>query len=152
MSRHMIALGAAGLALAPALLVGAQPAMARDSSAEGNELAKNLTDPAAQARLANAMTAMTHALLAMPVGSIAEAMRTVDPDAAPRSMPRDATLGDMVARDNPDFEPDLDGKVRRGTRMAGAMAGAMAQMLPAIQQAMRGVIEGVQDGMAEAGN
>ncbi len=152
MSRLTISRRAAGLALVPALLLGAHPALARESSVDGSELAKGMSDPATQARMANAMAAVTRALLAMPVGGMAEAVRSADPDAAPSSLPRDATLGDMVARDNPGFERDLDGKMRRGTQMAGAMAGAVAQMLPAMQEAMRGVIEGVRDGMAGVEN
>lgn len=134
-----------------ALALSASPALARDSSA-GNmpDFADRMNDPATQARIADAMSALTQALLAMPVGGFAEAMRKVDPDAAPGNIPRDATVRDMIGRDNPDLERNLDGKIRQGTRAAGAMAGAMAQMLPALKQAMRGVLEGMADGMDES--
>lgn len=133
---------------ASALLLCASPSFARDLSAPpAPDLVERMNDPANQARIADAMSALTKALLAMPVGGFADAMRKVDPDAAPSSIPSDATVRDMIARDNPDLERTIDGKVRQGTRAAGAMAGAMAQMLPALKQAMHGVLEGMAEGM-----
>lgn len=145
---HRIARFVSPLAL---LLLAAQPAAARAAPRDAGDWARQLNDPAMQARIAETMSAFTHAILAMPIGGLADAMRRVDPDAARADIPRDATVGDMIARDDPHFARDLDGNVRRGTRMAGAMAGAMAQALPALREAMRGVLEGAMDGVNEGG-
>ena len=137
--------------LALALLLTAQSASARDVRQNTGDWAARMNDPAMQARLAETMSAFTHAILAMPIGGLADAMRRVDPDAARADIPPNATVGDMIARDDPRFTRDLDGNLRRGTRMAGAMAGAMAQALPALKAAMRGVLEGAMDGMDDEG-
>ncbi len=151
---HRILRGASPFALAlPALLIATQPVSARaplpTDERGATAWAERINDPAMQARIADTMSVFTRAILAMPIGGLADAMRQADPDAVRRDIPRDATVGDMIARDDPNFSRDLDGNVRRGTRMAGAMAGAMAQALPALKGAMRGILEGAIDGMGD---
>ncbi len=121
------------LILALPLLALAAPAMATETEADLDHMARTLGDPARQEALARALGAMTEVLLDIPlapiIGPLAEAAgedpRRVDPDATLRKMsPAAGEVPRQIERQLP----------RAMGAMAG-MSGALAGMLPQLREA-----------------
>lgn len=89
------------LIILPLLLI-ASPALAQDYPAPV-QLPRELTDPAAQMRLAARLQSISNALLNIRVGDIAAAVE--GREATPQE--RNVTLGDMVRRKDPNFDRDV---------------------------------------------
>lgn len=126
-------------ALPLALLALPAPAFAAEGDEDFARVADQLQDPRTQDALADTLGAFVAAMLDLKVGGIANAVAKVDPKARAERVDPDMTVGDMAARDNPDFAENLDDDVRDGTRMLGTMAGAMAEMLPQLADLARDV-------------
>ena len=105
------------------------------SAADGDTVAV-LSDPVAQDRMADTVTALVDALMRLNVGPLAEAVARVDPESDAAYIPPDATLGELAGRD-PDYGERLGSDVRAGTRMAGHMAAAMAAYAPVLKDMAR---------------
>jgi hypothetical protein len=77
------------------------------------------------AAMGETIASLTTALLAMPVGPLADAVRRIDPDAAMADLPPDATVADMVHAD-----PQAAGRQARitGDAAAGAARDIAAAM------------------------
>jgi hypothetical protein len=103
-----------------ALIAITAPASAQSDAAEALEAIDN---PEAVDSMADGLEAVAAALLQMPVGPLAEAMRRIDPDAAPRVAP-DATLGDLTGSD-----PDMAERLGDEARVTGLVAGQTARDL-----------------------
>jgi hypothetical protein len=136
MSRILFALPLIALTL-PA------PVLAQDSDDDLMRTAQQLQDPRTQDTLAAALSAMVGAMLDMRVGGIANAVAKADPSGRSREVDPEMTVADMASRDNPDFQDELDGDIRDGTRMVGTMAGALAELLPQLTVLARDVEERV---------
>lgn len=110
----------------------AVPAMAGPRTADEREaarIARTLEDPRTQDALAGAMVALTDSLLDVRIDRLRAAMARIDPEAGYRD--DDArTLGDIVRRDDPDFERNLYRDTRRATAAMGAAASGLADLLP----------------------
>ncbi len=131
----------------------ATPAAVLANEAPEQKVLQQLNDPAFQDRMAGMMAGVMRAMVVLPVGEIAAGieqaippeMRDPQEDGSAHTIDRDATLGDMLARDNPDFVQDIEEQTRNMTRMMGGMAGQFAQMLPefrAIAEKMKRQMEG----------
>ncbi len=105
------------------------------SAADGDAVAV-LSDPVAQDRMADTVTALVDALMRLNVGPLAEAVARADPESDAAYIPPDATLGELAGRD-PDYGERLGSDVRAGTRMAGHMAAAMAAYAPVLKDMAR---------------
>ena len=105
------------------------------SAADGDAVAV-LSDPVAQDRMADTVTALVDALMRLNVGPLAEAVARVDPESDAAYIPPDATLGELAGRD-PEYGERLGSDVRAGTRMAGHMAAAMAAYAPVLKDMAR---------------
>lgn len=103
-----------------ALIAITAPASAQSDAAEALEAIDN---PEAVDSMADGLEAVAAALLQMPVGPLVEAMRRIDPDAAPPVAP-DATLGDLTGSD-----PDMAERLGDEARVTGLVAGQTARDL-----------------------
>ena len=103
-----------------ALIAITAPASAQSDAAEALEAIDN---PEAVDSMADGLEAVAAALLQMPVGPLVEAMRRIDPDAAPHVAP-DATLGDLAGSD-----PDMAERLGDEARVTGLVAGQTARDL-----------------------
>lgn len=92
-----------------------------------------LADEATQERVARAMQGLSRALLAMPVGPLAEAIREIDPDAAMADLPADARLGDLAGPEADDVPEQLAGNSRVMMRSMSMLARQMAVMAPVLR-------------------
>ncbi len=138
------------LAAAPAIAQAAPPEPTADA-AEMTRMARALQDPAMQDRMADSLSAMMGALLAMPVGPFAQLAREIDPEASLARIPADATLADLAARRDPHLARRLDRQARRGMAAMGTMAGGLAAMMPALETAMAQLARSM-DGIGPAGD
>lgn len=107
----------AALPAAAALAAAPAPAAAQDRALDV------LDDPVRVEMMADAIEVMSEALLSMPVGPIAEAMRRANPDAAPHVRPGD-TVADVTGSD-----PALPYRMGQEARALGDVAGATARQL-----------------------
>jgi hypothetical protein len=119
---------AGGLA---AVLLSPVPALARERGP--SELTERLNDPELQRNMANALAAMTEALMSIKLAPIANAMEAMGDKKAARRIDRDATLGDMAGRDGQRVQREVAQRVPQMMGMMAGMAGAMEQMLPALE-------------------
>ena len=81
------------------LLLSASPALAQEAPV----LPRELTDPAAQMRLAMKLQGIANALLNVRVGDVGAALEGREATPAERNQ----TIGDVVRRKNPNFDRDL---------------------------------------------
>lgn len=132
------------LALPLIALAQPVPALAQDSDEELMRTAKQLQDPRTQDTLAAVLSALVGSMLDTPVGGVVNAVAKADPTGRTREVDPEMTVADMASRDNPNFERELDGEIRDGTRMVGTMAGAMAELLPQLATLARDVEERVE--------
>ena len=105
------------------------------SAADGDAVAV-LSDPVAQDRMADTVTALVDALMRLNVGPLAEAVARVDPESDAAYIPPDATLGEVTGRD-PDYADRMGDDVRATTRMAGHAASALAAYAPVLKDMAR---------------
>ena len=112
------------LPLGAAVSLGAIAVPAHAQPRHSDRLAGQLADPALQDSMADAIGAMSEALLDMPVAPIARVMDAIgDPDA--RDIDPRATVGDLAG-------PEARRMPREMARKVPQMMGAMAEMSDAI--------------------
>lgn len=138
---------AAAISLASLL---APPALARetndhsgdqsseDSGNENGEMIKKLADPQFQDGMVAMLSGMMGAMMKMPIGPVAAAIDQSLPDGVRHDndlsrIDPDATLGDLAGADNPDFQRDMNDKMRKGAAMMGIMAEEFGGLLPQLQ-------------------
>jgi len=95
-------------------------------------VADRMSDPVMQDSIAHTVERMADAVLALPVGGIAEAIETARPGTVRRKVRRDTTVGDLAGRDSDYIAEDLGDKSREMVGMMGGLARAAATMAPAI--------------------
>lgn len=105
-------------------------------AADVRNAADVMTDPAAQDRMADTVSAVIDALMQINIGPLAEAVARVDPTSDATYIPPDATLGEVAGRD-PDYGRRIGDDVRAGTRMAGQLATAAAVYAPVLKDMAR---------------
>lgn len=115
-----------------AALALASPATAQSDAVDALEAIDNAEQIETMAETIEDVTA---ALLTMPVGPLAQAMRRIDPDAA-YDVPDDATLGEM-ARADEDLPERLGDEARIGGEIAGQAARDLAVAMPMIEAMAR---------------
>src|SRR2546430_6005657 len=81
------------------LLLAASPAVAQSAP----QLPPELTDPATAQKLANAMQALSGALLNVKVGEVRAALEGRRPTARDRNL----TVGELARRNDPNFDRDV---------------------------------------------
>ena len=133
------------LILAAALLPLAAPAMASDTEASLDQMARTLGDPARQEAMARAMGAMAEVLLDLPLapilGPLAEAAGE-----DPRRVDRDATLRKMSPAAG-DVPRQIERQLPRAMGAMAGMSGAFAGLLPQLREAA----ERMRDALPVAG-
>lgn len=130
--RHILALPLLAVSLSLAA-----PASAQDREPE-SELVEKLNDPAFQDGMVAMMSGFMSAMMDLPIGQFAAAMEKAVPEGmddgeAFSRIDPDDTLGDLAARDNPDFDADMEDKMRTGTAMMGIMASEFGALLPQLR-------------------
>lgn len=113
------------------------PATAQDEGAE-SEMIEKLNDPEFQDDMVSVMSGFMAAMMDLPIGQFAAAMEKAVPEdlndgGTFSNVDPDATLGDLAARDNPDFNADMEDKMRKGTVMMGIMASEFGALLPQLK-------------------
>jgi hypothetical protein len=112
------------------------PAFPRAKNADDREaarVAKTFNDPRTQDALADALGALTDAFMDMRIDRLRAAVSRIDPDAR-YDDDGARTLGDMMARENPNFRQEMQGQSRAALRTMGSMATGMAEMLPELRR------------------
>ncbi len=111
-----------------ALIALTAPASAQSDAAESLEA---IDDPEAIESMADQLEAVAGVLLQMPVGPLVEAVRQIDPDAAPGIAPN-ATLAELTGSD-PEMAERLGDEARVGGLVAGQAARDLAVALPVLR-------------------
>lgn len=104
--------------------------------AEG-DMVRKMNDPAFQDGVADMMGGMVKAVMAMKVGPVLDAANKMDPRGRYRRPHPDATVGDMVSRNDPHVADRVAGQTRAATRSMGVMASGMARMMPVMVEMAR---------------
>ncbi|MEL6875986.1 MAG: hypothetical protein AAGM33_10980 [Pseudomonadota bacterium] len=122
-------------------LVIAAPVSAQDRTPE-SEWAERIADPEFQEQMAGMLGGFMTVLLDIPIGQFAQAAQKAIPEGFEDKVDRDGTLsrvdpdmtiGDLAREDNPDFEEDMQGKLRKGSAMAGILASEIGALLPQLK-------------------
>ncbi len=130
--RHFLALPLLAVALSLAA-----PASAQDQTPE-SEMIEKLNDPAFQDNMVSVMSGFMTAMMDLPIGQFAAAMEKAVPEGmddqkAFSRIDPDATLGDLAAPGNPNFNAEMEDKMRKGTAMMGIMASEFGALLPQLK-------------------
>ncbi len=126
-------LAASALALAP------MPALARDepaSAGKAAEIADKLNDPMTQYAFAGMLSAMSKALLEMPVAPMVDAAEKASGRRL-GNLPRDARLGDLAGTDQDRVREQIVEHVPRAMAAMGALATAAQAMAPELERMAR---------------
>ncbi|MEO9467756.1 hypothetical protein [Parasphingorhabdus sp.] len=119
----------------------AAPASAQDAAPE-SEWTEKLADPEFQDQMAGMMTGLVKMVMEIPVGQFAAAAEKalpeeladkVDSDGKLSRIDPDMTIGDLARKDDPDFDQNIEGKVRKGTVMASLLASELGTLLPQLE-------------------
>lgn len=115
----------------------ATPALAQDHQ-PADEIVERLNDPAFQDDMVSMMAGAMTAMMDLPIGQFAGILDQTIPlemrrDDDLAAIDPDATLGDIVRRDDPDFDRSAEENMRQGTAMMGAMAAQFAALVPQLQ-------------------
>jgi hypothetical protein len=115
----------------------ANPAMAAEQASEA-EMVEKLNDPEFQDGLTSMMSGFMGAMMALPIGEFAHSIEKAIPENMRRDrdlsdIDRDATVGDLARRDDPDFDRNMENKMRQGTAMMGFMASEFGALLPELR-------------------
>ena len=126
-------LASCALALAPA------PALARDDNAmagKADEIAGKLNDPMTQYAIAGMLSAMSKALLEMPVAPMVDAVEKASGKRVGK-LPRDARVADLAGTDQDEMREKIVTHVPRAMAALGAMATAAGAMAPELEKMAR---------------
>lgn len=117
------------LIVLPLFLMGS-PAFAQEAPPPVVQLPRELTDPEAQMRLAARLQSISSALLSVRVGDLAAALEGREPTPAER----DVTVGDVVRRNDPNFDRNVAREVATfGPRLQRSMQ-ALSRTLPRVMR------------------
>lgn len=113
------------------------PAMAQDRN-DDSEIVEKLNDPVFQDNMVTMMSGLMGAMMELPVGPFVTAIEQAVPadmqgDAALSGIAPDATLGDLARGDDPDFDRNIEDKMRKGTAMMGLLASEFGALLPQLK-------------------
>jgi hypothetical protein len=127
MTKRSLVLAAAlsAVALAP------MPVLARDNGPA--EIADQLRDPKKQQGMADALAAMTQAMMSIKLAPFADAMEKMGDSKAARKLARAETLGDLAGKDARRMPQEVSRQVPQMMGMMAGMAGAMEAMLPQLE-------------------
>ena len=126
---------AAIVALLLASTSAAYAAPRNHEDAEVARIAGKLNDPRTQSAVSGMMVAMADMVMDLRIDKLREAIARIDPNSrADRDWEGARTLGDVVARDDPDYRERLADRSRMAVGTMGAMAGGMAEMLPELRR------------------
>ena len=125
------------LPLLAAATAMASPVMASEQTPE-SEIMEKLNDPEFQDGLVSMMSGFMGAMMEIPIGQLAHSIEKAIPENMRRDrkfsdIDRDATVGDFARRDDPDFDRNLEHKMRHGTAMLGIMASEFGALLPELR-------------------
>jgi len=112
------------------LLVAATPVAAQPVP----QLPPELTDPRTAQKLANAMQALSTALLNVRVGEVKAALEGREASAEERNM----TVGDLARRNDPDFDRHMQQRV-------ASVGPMMQQGVRTLNQALPAMMKGLHD-------
>ena len=125
------------MAVAALLLVSMSPALADPRNREDAEMARmadKLNDPRTQSAMSGMMVAMADMFMDLRVDKLRAVIARIDPESrSDRDWDGARTLGDVIARDDPNFREKLADGSRTAVGSMGAMAGTMADMLPQLR-------------------
>lgn len=119
----------------------AAPASAQDAPPEP-EWTEKLADPEFQDQMAGMMTGFMAMIMEVPIGQFAAAAEKALPEDLADKVDRnsklsridpDMTIGDLARKDDPDFDQNIEGKVRKGTIMASLLASELGTLLPQLE-------------------
>jgi hypothetical protein len=122
------------LACLAALALAPLPVLAREQ--EHRDVAKRLSDPATQAQVTVALTALSEALLDMRIEPIRKAMSAAGDDTA-ADLPPDARLRDLAGPGAQKLPGEIGRRVPQTMGAAAGMAGALEEMLPELKATAR---------------
>jgi hypothetical protein len=97
------------------------------------DAAELMDDEQTQDRVGRAMQVLTRALLSMPVGELAEAVREIDPDSDMADLPRNARLADLMGDDAEDLPREMGRQSRTMMRAMSVMTRQMAVLAPTLR-------------------
>ena len=103
---------------------------------KAGEIATRLNDPMTQYAIAGMLSALTKALLDMPVAPMVDAVEQASGKRL-GDMPRDARVGDLAGTDQREVREKIVGTVPRAMSAMGALAGAFEAMAPRLEQMAR---------------
>jgi hypothetical protein len=126
------------LALLP-LSLFATPALAQPI-----QLPPELTDPATADKLARSMQALSQAMLDLKVGGVQAAMEGRQPTPAERNL----TVGDLVRRDDPQFDRHLQQQIAATRPKIEQSIHALNQALPEITADLQRAHQALQRAIA----
>ncbi|QJQ31177.1 hypothetical protein GV829_00875 [Sphingomonas lacunae] len=136
-----------------ASVAAVSPSSAQDRTLPSSEalerMATEWDNPERIHAVGDAMEALTRALMAMPIGPLAEAAARIDPDSDLADVPADATLGDLTGHDD-DMPSRLGEDARHAGRAMASMTNEMARMLPMFEAMARDMAAQWQDRMERA--
>ena len=125
-------------AVAALLLVSTSPTLAAPRNSEDAEMARmadKLNDPRTQSAMSGMTVAMADMFMDLRVDKLRAALARIDPESrSDRDWDGARTLGDVIARDDPNFRDKIEGASRTAVGAMGAMAGSMAGMVPELRQ------------------
>ncbi|SIN59915.1 hypothetical protein SAMN02745824_0453 [Parasphingorhabdus marina DSM 22363] len=122
-------------------LIVAAPVSAQEMAPE-TEWAERVADPEFQEQMAGMLGGFLTVILDIPIGQFATAAQQAIPEGLEDKVDRDGklsridpdmTIGDLASGDNPDFEQDMQGKLRKGSAMAGILASEIGALLPQLK-------------------
>ncbi len=126
------------MTVAALLLVSTSPALADSRNREDAEMARmadKLNDPRMQSAMSAMMVAMADMFMDLRIDKLRSAIARIDPESrSDRDWDGARTLGDVIARDDPNFRDKLADGSRMAVGAMGAMAGSMADMMPELRQ------------------
>lgn len=118
-------------------LILANPALAAEKPPEA-EMVEKLNDPAFQDDMVSTISGLMTAMMDLPIGKFAATIDKViskdmrgDDDLA--HIDPDATLGDLTRGDDPDFDRNIENKMRQSAVMMGIFASEFGALLPKLR-------------------
>lgn len=112
------------------------PAMAKEQTTRASEVAAKLNDPMTQYAIAGMLSAMSKALLEMPVAPFVDAIEQASGKRMGK-LPRDARVADLAGTDQDKVRDQIVAHVPRAMAAMGAMAGAAEAMAPELERMAR---------------
>ncbi|MEH6757009.1 MAG: hypothetical protein V7676_05815 [Parasphingorhabdus sp.] len=112
-------------------------ASAQDQDAN-SKIIEKLDDPAFQDSMIAMMSGFMTAMMDLPIGQFAAVIEksmpeTIDKGDSFSHIDPDSTLGDLARDNDPNFDSNMEEKMRAGTAMMGIMANEFGALLPQLK-------------------